>query len=174
MKTKLIVSTGILGIMSVTGTLMAQEMPADLTKLMVLEGKWEGNATAKMGEKSYNFSLHSEFTKLPGGSGLTMHEWAEIPDMGKFDGTNLIGFDPYDKKIHWYTVDNMGTTHEHVGLWKNDKEFYMEHQSQREGKKFVEQISTIFTDPKTVSLSIKETLDGQPQFVLDAKLTKKM
>lgn len=48
------------------------------------------------------------------GSGLYMDESATMSDLGKLDGGNIIGYDPYDKKLHWFSVDNFGTTHDHI------------------------------------------------------------
>jgi hypothetical protein len=56
-----------------------------------------------------------------------MNEWADVPDTGKTDGKNLIGYDPVGKRLLWYTVNNMGTTHEHIVRWTSDKPYLSKH-----------------------------------------------
>ncbi len=155
-------------------SLIAQEMPKDLINMMQFLGEWEApNAVLTMGDKEYKFTYHSAFEKTANGSGLLMHEWADVPDMGKFDGENLIGYDPVGKKLLWYTVNNVGTTHEHVVSWKSDKEMVMEHNSSQDGKPYKEKGTAVFKDPDTLELNVIETLDGREQSTIKAVFKKK-
>jgi hypothetical protein len=154
--------------------LRAQEMPKDLAKMMQFIGKWEApDAVLKSDGKEYKFTYYTDFEQTAGGSGILMHEWADVPDMGKFDGQNLIGYDPYSQKLYWYSVDNIGTTHEHTCQWISDKEMHMEHNSTRDGKAFIEQGTAILRDPNTIELNIVETLDGKENGTLKAIFKKK-
>jgi hypothetical protein len=156
-------------------SLNAQDIPNDLKNMMQFIGNWEApNTVMNMGGKDYRFTYYTDFEKTAGGSGLLMHEWADVPDLGKFDGENLIGYDPAGKKLLWYSVNNMGTTHEHEVQWKSDTEMHMEHNSTQEGKPYKEQITAIFKDPNTIDLSIVETLDGNVQSTIKAVFRKKM
>lgn len=156
-------------------SLSAQEMPKDLTNMMKFIGKWEApGAILNMGGKEYKFTYYTDFEKTADGSGLLMHEWADVPDMGKFDGENLIGYDPVGKKLLWYTVNNIGTTHEHVVQWTSDSEMHMEHNSIQDGKAYKEMGTAIFKGPETIELNIVETLDGKEQSTIKAVFKKKM
>jgi hypothetical protein len=115
--------------------------PPALEKLMKLEGHWMGEARAVIEGKSYALTYHADFRRTKDGSGVQMTEWFDSADLGAFRGENLVGFDPYTGKIRWFSVDNMGTTHEHVGDWTSDTRFAMEHRGQREGKRYVEKVS---------------------------------
>jgi hypothetical protein len=154
--------------------LAAQELPKEMVNMMKFIGRWEApNAVLKSEGKEYKFTYYTDFEQTAGGSGILMHEWADVPEMGKFDGQNLIGYDPYSKRLYWYSVDNMGTTHDHTCQWKSDNEMYMEHNSIRDGKPFKEQGTAIFRDPNTIEFSIVETLDGKENGTLKALFKKK-
>jgi hypothetical protein len=161
-------------IIGIVSALTAQDMPKDLTNMMQFLGEWEApNAVLTMGGKEYTFTYHSVFEKTASGSGLLMHDWADVPDMGKFDGENLIGYDPVGKKLLLYTVNNVGTTHEHIVQWKSDREMVMEHNSLKDGKPYKEHATAIFKDPNTMELNIVETLDGKEQSTIKAVFKKK-
>lgn len=115
--------------------------PPALERLMRLEGHWVGEAQAVIEGKSYALAYHADFRRTKDGSGLQMTEWFDSAELGAFRGENLIGYDPFTKKIRWFSVDNMGTTHEHVGDWTSATRFAMEHRGTREGKKYVEKLS---------------------------------
>jgi hypothetical protein len=175
MKTCLKFNLFILSLVGILPSLTAQEMPKDLTNMMKFLGNWEAsNAVMTMGGKEYKFTYYSNFEKTANGSGLLMHEWADVPELGKFDGENLIGYDPVKKELLWYTVDNVGTTHEHTITWNSDQEMHLEHNGIRDGKPYKEQGTAIFRDPNTVELNIVETLDGKEQSTMKAVFKKKM
>jgi len=75
-----------------------------------------------------------------------MEESFSSPDLGELKGYNLIGYNSRDEKIHWFSVDNFGTTHEHLGYWISDNHFFMGVTEKKEGKKFEELIDFIFVD----------------------------
>jgi hypothetical protein len=145
-------------------TLHAQDkkpvQPAALEFLLGLEGKWQATATMKTGDKVSTFQYFSDFRRTAEGHGLVMDESAELPDMGKMQGTNLIGYDPFDGNIHWFSVDNMGTAHDHVGKMVDKDHFRMVHNSTRDGKVYREDIDVIRKGPKEVSLKVVSSLDG--------------
>jgi len=164
----------IFSLVSMVSSIMAQEMPKELTNMMQFLGQWEApDAVMIMGGKEYKFTYHSDFEKTAGGAGLLMHDWADVPDMGKFDGEHLIGYDPVGKKLLWYTVNNVGTTHEHTVQWNSDTEMQMEHIGTQDGKLYKEIGTAVFKDPNTIELNIVETLDGKKQSTIKAVFKKK-
>jgi hypothetical protein len=70
------------------------------------------------------------------------------------------GFEPYDSKIKWFSVDNMGTTHEHVGDWETPDHLFIEHDGIRGGKKYVEKIDFVFNGKTEFDFTLVGTLDG--------------
>lgn len=139
----------------------AQETPQALSNLMRLEGHWEGQATLVLEGKTYTFPYHADFKKTAEGSGLLMEEWFNSAELGKLTGTNLIGYNANDGKIHWFSVDNFGTTHDHTGTWKGREHFYMETTETMQKKKYVEKINMIFKGNDTLELSLVATLGGK-------------
>ena len=139
----------------------AQEVPQALSDLMRLEGHWEGQATLILEGKTYTFPYHTDFKKTADGSGLLMEEWFSSEELGKLMGTNLIGYNANGAKIHWFSVDNFGTTHDHTGTWKSREYFYMETTEMMQKKKYKEKIDLIFKGNDTLELSLSATLDGK-------------
>ena len=124
-------------------------------------GIWEADAVLTIDGKPHKILYHINFRRAADGKGLYADEWFSDTALGNMKGANLIGYDPYDSKVHWYSVDNMGTTHEHIGDWKGSDDFYMEHNGMREGKKYVEKISMKFNGKGEMEFQLNSTLDGK-------------
>ena len=75
-------------------------------------------------------------------------------------GANLVGFDPYDSKIKWFSVDNMGTAHEHIGEWLTPDHLFIEHNGVRDGRKYVEKIDFTFKSKDEMMFKLVGTYDG--------------
>ncbi len=102
-----------------------------------------------------------------------MNEWADIPGIGKLVGANLIGIDPADEKVHWYSVDNMGTTHEHIGEFTDGKHFSMIYKGNREGKEFIETITFVLNDTNNLDFNLSVTLDGEEEIMITGTFQRK-
>jgi hypothetical protein len=135
--------------------------PPALEKLAGLEGHWVGEAKAMLGGKKYALTYHAEFRRTKDGSGVAMTEWFDSAELGAFRGENLIGFDPFSAKVRWFSVDNMGTTHEHVGDWASENRFAMEHRGLREGKRYVETVSLERLGADALAVHIVGRLGGK-------------
>ena len=153
-------------VLGCTVTMQAQEkkdaVPAEAAKLNKFIGKWVGPATIT-DDKNQSVKITSTmvFQSVAGGYGIYGTESSDDPKMGKFRGSDLMGYDPYDKKIHCYTVDNTGICHDHICSWKSPDKFHMEHQSTRDGKAFKEEVDIFFKDRNTTEYSIISSLDGK-------------
>jgi hypothetical protein len=153
---------------------MMETITAQLKMLQQFKGYWEtGAATMKTGGKEYQFAYYADFKAASDDNGIVMHEWANIPGVGKLDGNNLAGINRYDGKIHWFSVDNMGTAHEHIGEFTDDKHFTMVHKSMQGGKEFVETLALEFTSPNELSLKQVATLDGEEVVVITGTFHRK-
>lgn len=142
----------------------AQDQPAiakPMSDLLKLEGKWEGPAKLKINGKSYEFSYYADFLKTADGSGLYMQEWFNAPGLGNLKGSNLIGYNANDSKIHWFSVDNFGTAHDHIGIWKSGNHFFMQANEIQGKKKFVEKIDLTLRDNDTMEFLLIATIDGK-------------
>lgn len=132
-----------------------------LENLFRLEGNWSGEATLILDGNTFNFTYYVDFKKNGESSGMYMEEWFSHPDLGSLKGYNLIGYNARDEKIHWFSVDNFGTTHDHLGYWKTDDHFYMEVTEKHQGKKFEEKIDLIFINENEISLHLVATIGGK-------------
>jgi hypothetical protein len=90
-----------------------------------------------------------------------MEEGFTDPALGTLVGNNLIGYNVHDGKIHWFSVDNFGTAHEHLGNWISEDHFYMEANEIQNKKKFLEKINLKFKGKNEVELTLIASLDGK-------------
>lgn len=146
--------------------------PEILATAMKLEGKWRADARLALGEQKHAFVYMLSFRKTAGGSGLVMDEHAEVKDVGVLRGTNLIGFDPHDGRLHWFSVDNFGTTHDHLGELVAPDHLRLIHQSQREGKQFREEIDFIWRAADRIDARLVATLGGEVVETLEGRFKR--
>ena len=140
----------------------ANTIPPQVQKFKRFVGTWTATVTMKDDQqKTHTFTQKFVFSSIAGGNGLYAEESADSPEFGKMTGSDLLGYDPYEKQIHCYTVDNMGTTHDHICTWKSDDNFYMEHNSIRNGKKYTEKINLVFKGNDTIDATMTSFLDGK-------------
>jgi hypothetical protein len=164
MRKKIILQAIIIVLLSANAPFRTQaqnQMPVALTNLMKLLGKWEGKATLMTGGQKHEFTYYVDFKKTADGSGLYMDEWFTDAQLGTMKGSNLIGYNNNDNKIHWFSVDNFGTAHDHLGVWKTNNHFYMQANEIQQKKKFLEKIDLVFKDDNTLEFALVSTLDNK-------------
>jgi len=137
------------------------QTPTALDNLFRFDGSWAGEATLILEGNTFNFTYYADFKKNNESSGMYMEEWFSHPDLGSLKGYNLIGYNARDEKIHWFSVDNFGTCHEHLGYWKTNDHFYMETTEKHKGKKFEEKIDIIFKSNDELLFHLIATIGGQ-------------
>lgn len=137
-------------------------MNNQLKMLLQFNGYWETDAAImQSGGKEYKFAYRADFKTTTTDHGIVIHEWATIPGVGRLDGQNLAGVNMFDGKIHWFSIDNMGTAHEHTGMFTDDKHFSMQYKGMQEGKEFTEILEIELTDPNTLHLKQVATSGGE-------------
>jgi hypothetical protein len=139
---------------------MKAETPDAVKNLMKFVGDWNSKVALTMEGKTQEADYMVICTKTADGNGLFADEMVTIPEMGTLKGANLAGYDPYDKKIKWFSVDNMGTTHEHVGEWKSPDHLFIHYAGMRDGKKYEENIDFHFMSDNELHFKLTATLDG--------------
>lgn len=135
-------------------------MSQELTEMMKFVGYWEGPATQTLHGQDYNFTYYINFKVVADGAGLIMSEWYTHPVLGMLDGYNLIGYNANDKQIHWFSIDNFDTAHEHLGTWLTPDHFFMESHETEDGKSWIEKIDMVMKTADQMELTIISTLDG--------------
>jgi len=159
---KIILVTVVITVISVNsyGQDKKPQVPEQVKNLMKFLGRWEANASLTSQGKIYKGSYWVNCKKTADGNGIFAEEGFSNPEMGKMSGADLVGFDPYDSKIKWFSVDNMGTTHEHTGDWESPDHLFIEHDGTRDGKKYVEKIDFTFKTKDVMEFKLTGTLDG--------------
>lgn len=146
---------------TLTARAAAEDPPKDLARMLAMEGGWTAQGQMSVGDKSYAMTYKAVFKKTADGSGLTMEESFDSPDLGKMRGMNLIGYDANTKTIRWFTVDNMGTSHEHKGVWTSDTHFSMDFHGKRDGKKYDEEITMDLEGHDRCKVHVTGKVDGK-------------
>ena len=136
------------------------EVPVPVQNLMKFLGDWEANAKLTMNSKTYQVVYSVSCKPTACGNGFYANDWSIRSELGTLEGANLVGYDSYDSKVKWFTVDNMGTTHEHVGEWQTPDHLYIENNGMHDGKKYMEKIDFIFNGKKEMDFKLTSTLDG--------------
>lgn len=134
-----------------------------IANLSKLEGTWHGDMTFKADGKESKMDYKVKCWPIPGGAGYYMDEYSSSPVVGDSKGGNLVGYDPYSKKIYWYSVDNTGTCHSHVAKWIDDNHLNMYHSSMRDGKKYEEKLDIMIKGKDQLSMHFKQLQDGKVQ-----------
>jgi len=129
-------------------------LPNEQAWLQKFVGKWSGTAISTDDKnQSVKLLTHMSYSSVADGNGVYGVEYFDDPKAGKLRASYLMGYDPYDKKIHFYAVDNLGTCHDHDCTWKSPDTFYLENNSMREGKAYKEEITIVFKDKNTIDFS---------------------
>ena len=138
----------------------SKEIPEATKNLMQFLGRWEAEITLTLEGKENKINYWVEGKKASGGYALYADEGFTHPELGTMIGTNLAGFDPGDGKIKWFSVDNMGTTHVHVGEWITPDRMVMEYNGTKDGQAYFEKIEFVFKMEKNIIFSLVRTING--------------
>ena len=143
-----------------SGMMGKSETPVEISSLMKFVGSWQSDASLTTEGKTVKVNYWVNCKKTADGNGIIADEGFSSPDFGTMSGSNLAGFDPYDSKIKWFSVDNMGTAHEHTGEWVSPDHLFLEHDGMRDGKKYVEKMDFVFSGNDVLNFKLIGTLDG--------------
>jgi hypothetical protein len=131
---------------SATPTL-ADAPPQEVKDMLSMVGTWKGAATLTMGADKANVKAAMSCQPAAGDWGLQCHtHFTGMPGGGAYLETDLFGYESGTKKLHWFSVTNMGEKHDHVsdGIKGNIIEFI--HNGVQEGKPLKEVIRMTFSD----------------------------
>jgi hypothetical protein len=116
----------------------------ELRDLEKFVGMWDGNTTITVDTIPYKVQYHMNFRRTADGYGINMDEAFTDSALGELRGANLIGYGNDDKKIHWYSVNNMGVTYERVGQWNDSDNLVFTYATKKGEKKYDEVITYAF------------------------------
>jgi hypothetical protein len=133
------ITYGILALILSISTAYSQT-PVQWTRTLQLEGSWRGDVTLNLSGQIFLLDYYMNYQTVVDGSAMTMDEGFIDAALGELKGANLIGLNAADGLIHWFSADNFGTAHEHIGYWSTSKKLHMEHHIMQDGLPFAEYI----------------------------------
>lgn len=140
---------------------LAQEQPQAQKNLAQFVGKWSSpDIKMTIAGKTYTGQYTFDCEPVNENTGIIAHEKFVNSELGTMLAENLVGYDPNLQQMHIYTIDNMGTTHDHVGYWIDNNHLFVEYQGVMEGKIYVEQIDMVFQDNK-MTVKLNAMLNGE-------------
>jgi hypothetical protein len=142
----------------------------DLNKFI---GIWESTATITVDSVPYTVTYRMNFRKTADSYGINMDESYSDSTLGNLRAANLIGFGYDDKKIHWYYVDNMGTTYERVGHWVDTDNLTFTYATKNGEKKYDEVITYALKGNDMFSYKQMCYLDGKEVKKVTGRFTRK-
>jgi hypothetical protein len=171
MKKLIVILCSFLAIHSVA---LADPNPAQAQKnLKQFLGSWTGkNVSIETGGQKIHTEYHADFKAAADGTGIMMHEWFTAEGMGQYIGENIVGYDPNTGLIHWYSIDNTGTCHDHYGYWINNKHLFVQHQGVVDGKMYVEQLDMEFISATEMHITVTGMLNGTVTEKIDGTFKK--
>lgn len=142
----------------------APAMPEAVVNLNRFNGNWEANMTSIMGDKSYQMDYKVNCIPVAGGNGAYWEENATQTGMGDWHASDLFGYDRSDNKLHCYSVDNMGSTHDRIADWKSPDHLVLVYNGIENGKQVSEKLDFNLTDDNILEFTGISTLDGKTQW----------
>jgi len=150
----------------------APQPPEQTKDLQCLIGSWSGAGTLEMGGQKVDLKLSYTCSEVASGFGVGCHgTMVGIPGLDAYDFQDIWGYDPGDGKIHWFTVTNVGETHDHKGSIANNA-FVGQFTGKRDGKKFVEKINWQFSDHDNFHVTSVGLLAGKEIEKLQLKVQR--
>jgi len=113
------------------------------------------------------------FRRTADGYGYNMDEAFSDSSLGDLRGANLIGYGKDDKKIHWYCVDNMGTTYERVGQWVDSDNLTFTYAIKKGDKKYDEVITYTFKGNDLFSYKQAAYMNGKEVRKVTGRFTRR-
>lgn len=156
-----------MGVMAMTGAwaqASAPAMPEAITNLNRLNGEWQANVTSTMGDKTYQFDYTVKCTPIAGGRGSYWEESGVHPELGEMHTSDLLGYNTSDKKLHCFSVDNMGTTIDQICEWKSPDHLYIEYKGMMNGKQYNNKMDLTLKGDDEMSFTGTAVVNGKTEW----------
>ena len=133
----------------------------EIVRLGQLVGRWKGKIDLVEPDKppqKLEFTMDCRRAAESWGVACETREWNQSLDIRE---SMLFGYDPNDRIVHFFSVDNQAETHDHAGRWTDERTLALEHVGSLDGRPFREKVSMAFRG--------KDGLDGEYVGLLDGK-----
>jgi hypothetical protein len=151
------------------------KLPKEVQNMYCLVGSWQGNLTLGMGAEKAKLSASIDCSPTSNGFAIQCKaRMTGLPGGAVAEETDLFGWDPGANKYHWFSVTNMGETHDHVADVSAGDTVKWLYKGTMEGKPFEEALSMKFGKNST-SMVLRSTSKSAGKVVstLDGTLHKK-
>jgi hypothetical protein len=135
-------------------------------------GAWHGKGTVKDGGKTYPIDATIECVETSGGAGVRCSDrFTGIPGVAVYEESDLIGYDPGDGLVHFYSVTNAGETHDHKGGISGNVLSLM-HSGPQAGQIFSECLMFTFQNERTIHAEARSFLGAGRGGVLEVTVMR--
>jgi hypothetical protein len=152
----------------------ADAPPPEVKEMASMVGTWKGAATLAMGPEKTSLKVTMTCHAASAGWGVQCQtHFTGMPGGATYQEADLFGFEPNTRKFHWFSVTNMGETHDHVSDGIKENKIAFVHNGTQDGKPMREVIDMTFGENcKSFDLRAETTVGGQVVAVLDGHASK--
>jgi hypothetical protein len=150
----------------------AEGVPVPAQKLARLTGNWKVKGTVKMGKDIVNVS--ATWSCQSGASGFGIRcafNLKGIPGLALYEEMDIMGYDPGDGLVHWYSVTNAGETHDHRGSWDGDT-LQVTFTGPKDGALYTERVNLKLTGKSSMKVTATVFEGQKPGPVFDLSASK--
>jgi len=164
----------VLALVFASSAAAADAPPKPVTDLGCLIGNWKGKGTFEAGKDKANIQANWACKRSSAQYGvLCTLLLTGIPDLPRYEETDLFGYEPNTNTYHWYSVTNAGETHDHVAAVPAGSSAQFVFNGVQESKPFREVIDLTFADDsKSFSLRAETFVAGVSTSVIQVGARK--
>ena len=153
------------------------KLPKPIQAMYRLVGDWSTKTgVMTIDGKKHKTDFSVSCAPASAGVAIACQAHFDIEGLGHFEESDLFGYDAGEDRYHWYSVDDLGDTHDHVALPPADGQpLVYAYSGIALGKPMHEVLSFTF-DPGGAKLELRvdQIVGGKPASLFTASLTKKM
>jgi hypothetical protein len=154
------------------------KLPKEIQQMYCLVGDWKSqNAVMVVDGARHKADFTVSCAPTSGGMGLSCSAKFDVEGLGHFEESDLFGYDAGQNRYHWFSVTQLGETHDHVALppGPKDKGITFAYSGIQNGKPVQEVITMTFLDEAATKIDFRNdgVLGGQPAWKITATMIKK-
>jgi len=154
------------------------KLPKEIQGMYCLVGEWKSqNGSAIVDGKKHKVDVAVSCAPVAGGMGIGCTTKMAIEGLGQSEESDLFGYDPGQNRYHWFSVTQMGETHDHVALAPDPKDHSITfvYSGFQGGKPMQEVITLTFLDEAGTKMDFKNNgvINGQPAWTFATPMIKK-
>ena len=120
-------------------------------------GTWSGEGLYRdAGKPEVKVRMKVDCRPAGGGWGVRCDFNMTSPEMN-YQESDLFGFDQESGQVHWFSIDNAGSVHDHKGTWIGGSRLSVRHTG---GNNFIESIELSFKDRNTMAFEADTDVAG--------------